>query len=105
MFLLLLAPSASMAVIYWFFLKNITKSVVAAHLLMGIYLILVFNTEIPLGSRMGGLYGTVPIVSFSVIIFSEIIDNQPREVTVFLGFLGLIVATLALLYFKLYVWG
>ena len=104
MFALLSASFICILVIYWCFIKVITKRLLISNLLMLIYLVLIFNTDMPIASRIGGLFGIVPTFSFGAIILPELNPNSPTVVTVSLGFLGLIVTILLLLYFKFFVW-
>lgn len=104
MFELLSASFLCILVIYGCFFKVITKRLIISSLLMLIYLALVFSTNMPIYSRIGGLYGFVPTISFGAIVLPELNPNSPTVVTVSLGFLGLLVTILSLLYFKFFVW-
>lgn len=83
------------------------QEAVIAIFLYGFYLIIYLLIEpIPTTTSkyMGELYGFLPMLSFSIILFPNFYSSFPDVVTRTIGWVGLITAFVIISYFKLFIW-
>ncbi len=97
-------------VVFYFWSKESEISPVEAMFALGFYAIyIVVYLFVPpfanaSSSQMGLLYGLVPAVSVSAVLFPHFNQQSPEIVTRCLGWIGLALVFSILLCFKIFVW-
>ncbi|OZS44912.1 hypothetical protein [Photobacterium sanguinicancri] len=110
--MMLLVPTIAILVLYFYFygIEGLNFHVISAVVVMAMYLLL-FYVASPSGlqysgSKMGGLYLCLPVVSFGALVFADTDENSHEQKWCFVlgGWFGLLTALSFLVFFKFYYW-